>query len=428
MTTNQAVPPGRRSLMARLHLRERIRDRDQATYGILFIGALVYPMASLFVSGGSTAYIAQAAHAGTWVLLAIGLNVVVGFAGLLDLGYAAFFAIGAYTYAFFASTQLGSSPLQHSFHMPFWVMMFIGLLVAAAAGATLGFPTLRLRGDYLAIVTLGFGEIVPQLSYNLPQWTGGINAIGGIDQPWLPAWITGPWAGANSISIFQNSTCRNPLSQNQFIPCFSFAFDPIAFYVLIVILIIAAVILVTNLYRSRLGRAWMAIREDEVAAAAMGINTVTTKLLAFAIGASFSGFAGAYYGAIFDLVSPDDFLFIASITVLVMVVLGGMGNISGVIVGALVIYFVLYTLLPQLGSTAESLANTFGLGSLTARNGDWPGIYSEVQYSQFLIFGLILVSIMLLRPQGLLPSRVREQELKHAAVQEDEAAVEATHA
>ena len=410
--------------MSRLHLRERMKDRDQAIYGILLIGALLYPMATLFATGGSTALISVGAHAGTWVLLAIGLNVVVGFAGLLDLGYAAFFAIGAYTYAFFASTQLGSSPLHHSFHLPFWLMMFLGLFVAAAAGATLGFPTLRLRGDYLAIVTLGFGEIVPQLSYNLPQWTGGINAIGGIDQPWLPAWITGPWAGANSISIIQNSTCRNPVSQNQFIPCFSFAFDPVAFYVLIVLLIIGAVILVNNLYRSRMGRAWMAIREDEVAAAAMGINTVSTKLLAFAIGASFSGFAGAYYGAVFDLVSPDDFLFIASITVLVMVVLGGMGNISGVIVGSLVIYFVLNTLLPSLATNAVSLANSVGLGSIVASNGTYPGLYNEVQYSQFLIFGVILVAIMLFRPQGLLPSRVREQELKHAAVQEEGSAVE----
>jgi branched-chain amino acid transport system permease protein len=386
----------RRSLMARLHLRERIRDRDQAIYGILFLGALVFPITTLFITGGSTAYISQAAHAGTWVLLAIGLNVVVGFAGLLDLGYAAFFAIGAYTYALFASSQLGTSPLHHNFHLPFFLMLIIGMLVAASFGALLGFPTLRLRGDYLAIVTLGFGEIVPVLSYNLPQWTGGINAIGGIDQPWLPAWVTGPWAGANSVSIIQDATCRNPLAQTQFIPCFSFGFDPVAYYVLIVILIIGAVILVSNLYRSRLGRAWMAIREDEVAAAAMGINTVTTKLLAFAIGASFSGFAGAYYGASFDLVSPDDFLFVVSITVLVMVVLGGMGNISGVIVGALVIYFILNTLLPSLASNAESIAN--------------------------------LVLIMLLRPQGLFPSRVREQELKHAGVLDEETVVEQAHA
>ena len=172
----------------------------------------------------------------------------------------------------------------------------------------------------------------------------------------------------------------------------------------------------------------MAIREDEVAAAAMGINTVTTKLLAFAIGASFSGFAGAYYGASFGLVSPDDFLFLVSITVLVMVVLGGMGNITGVIVGALVIYFVLNSVLPALPSTVESLANNLGLSWLNVQNGDWPGLAQETQRVNFLVYGLILVLMMLLRPQGIFPSRVREQELKHAAVQEEEAEVEASHA
>jgi len=422
---NPPAAATRRSLMARLRLRERIRDRDSAIYGILLLTALVFPMAAMYATG-STALVSQAGHAGTFVLLAIGLNVVVGFAGLLDLGYAAFFAIGAYTYALFASAQLGSSPLHHQYHLPFWLMLLVGMFVAASAGALLGFPTLRLRGDYLAIVTLGFGEIVPQLSYNLPQWTGGINAIGGIDQPWLPAWITGPWAGASSIAIIQGSTCRVPWSSTQ-TPCFSFSFDPIAFYVVIVIMIICAVILVSNLYHSRLGRAWMAIREDEVAAAAMGINTVTTKLLAFAIGASFSGFAGAYYGASFSLVSPDDFFFLVSATVLVMVVLGGMGNISGVIVGALVIYFVLNSLLPALPSSVESLANTIGLGSLNAQNGDWPGLAGETQRLQFLIYGLILVLMMLLRPQGLFPSRVREQEFKHAAVQEEETMIEQAH-
>src|SRR5260370_29287766 len=162
--------------MARLHVRERTRDRDEAIYGGLLLTALLFPMVSLFVSGGSTAYISQAAHAGTWVLLAIGLNVVVGFAGLLDLGYAAFFAIGAYTYALFASSQLGASPLHHNFHFPFFLMLIIGMLGAASFGALLGFPTLRLRGDYLAIVTLGVGEIVPVLSHNLPQSTGGCTA------------------------------------------------------------------------------------------------------------------------------------------------------------------------------------------------------------------------------------------------------------
>jgi len=406
-----AAPRG--SLFARLRLRERIRDRDTALYGILIIVALVYPAATLYTQEGSTYLISLAGHAGTFVLLAIGLNVVVGFAGLLDLGYAAFFAIGAYTYALFASQQLASSPIHHAYHLPFWLMMFVGLLVAAAFGAILGFPTLRLRGDYLAIVTLGFGEIVPNVFYNLDQWTGGINAIGGIDQPVLPAWITGPWAGANDIAI---------------VAPFNFSFDPIAYYVLIFVLVAGAIILVSNLQRSRLGRAWMAIREDEVAAAAMGINTVTTKLLAFGIGASFSGFAGAYYGASFGLVSPDDFLFIVSITVLVMIVLGGMGNIPGVIVGAISIYFILNWLLPALPPALESAASSFGLQSLNAQNGDWPGVAGATQRLTLLIFGLILVSMMLLRPQGLFPSRVREQELKHAVGLEDEAAIEQAHA
>ena len=398
----------------RLRLRERIRDRDTAIFGILFITAVVWPMATIYATD-STFLIAQAGHAGTYVLLAIGLNVVVGFAGLLDLGYAAFFAIGAYTYALFASNQLASSPLHHEFHMPFWLMLFVGMVVAAVCGAILGFPTLRLRGDYLAIVTLGFGEIVPQLFYNFDQWTGGINAIGNIDQPSLPYWITGPWAEAGITTI-------------KLVPNFSFAYDPVAFYVLIVILVILAVILVRNLHSSRLGRAWMAIREDEVAAAAMGINTVTTKLLAFAIGASFSGFAGAYYGASFGIVSPDSFLFTVSITVLVMIVLGGMGNITGVIVGALAIYFVLNNLLPALPAQVESLADSLGLGSLNVQNGDWPGLAGETQRIAFLLYGLILVVMMLLRPQGLVPSRVREQELKHDAVLEEETAVEQAHA
>ncbi len=410
---NQAAKQPPRSGLGRLRLRERFRDRDTALYGILLIVALVFPAATLYTQDGSTYLISLAGHAGTYVLLAIGLNVVVGFAGLLDLGYAAFFAIGAYTYALFASQQLLASPIHHAYHFPFWLMMFIGLLIAASAGAVLGFPTLRLRGDYLAIVTLGFGEIVPNIFYNLDQWTGGINAIGGIDQPVLPAWITGPWAGANDIAI---------------VSPFNFSFDPIAYYVLIFVLVAGAIILVNNLQRSRLGRAWMAIREDEVAAAAMGINTVTTKLLAFAIGASFSGFAGAYYGASFGLVSPDDFLFLVSITVLVMIVLGGMGNIPGVIVGAISIYFILNWFLPSLPPNIESLANTFGFGALNDRNGDWPGLANATQRLTLLIFGLILVTMMLLRPQGLFPSRVREQELKHAVGLEDEAAIEQAHA
>jgi len=373
------------------------RDRDTVIYAALLIAALILPELTYFMFE-TNFWISLMADAGVWVLLAIGLNVVVGFAGLLDLGYAAFFAIGAYTYALFASSQLGSTPLHHEVHLPFWLLLFVGMFMAAAFGAILGFPTLRLRGDYLAIVTLGFGEIVPDIFRNADQWTGGINAIGNIDQPTLPFWINGPWADL-------------PLG---FVSNFRFAYDPVPYYVLILILVILSVILVHNLQRSRLGRAWMAIREDEVAAAAMGINTVTTKLLAFAIGASFSGFAGVFLGAKLSLVGPDAFLFIVSITVLVMVVLGGMGNIQGVIVGSLVVYAINFYILTNLPQWAVAAAKSFGLQFLIDRHGDWAGIGDETQRLNFLLFGLILVLMMLLRPQGLLPSRVREQELKHA--------------
>jgi len=409
---SNAAPARRRSLRERIGFRERIRDRDTAVYGILILLALMFPLVSYNITEG-TAWISHATRAGYWVLLAIGLNVVVGFAGLLDLGYAAFFAIGAYTYALLASPQLASSPANHAVHISFWILIFVSLMMAALFGAILGFPTLRLRGDYLAIVTLGFGEIVPQLFYNFDQWTGGINAVGLIDQPLLPAWVQGPWSGDADFKI---------------VSPFNFNTDPVAYYVLVCFLVAIAVVLVTNLYNSRLGRAWMAIREDEVAAAAMGINTVTTKLLAFGIGASFSGFAGAYYAADVALVSPDNFLFIVSITVLVMVVLGGMGNVSGVIIGALVMYYLIFILIPGLPEIVTGFASNVGLGSLNQSTGDWPGLGEETQRLNFIIYGGILVAVMLLRPQGLLPSRVREQELKHAAVQEEEAAIEMSHA
>ena len=386
-------------------LRARARQRDFIVYAVLLAGALLWPTIADFATGGNaTPLISQGADAGVYVLLAIGLNVVVGFAGLLDLGYAAFFAIGAYTAGMLASGQLGASPLHHEVHLPFWLILFLAMFFAASAGAILGAPTLRLRGDYLAIVTLGFGEIVPRIFRNmgfgspLGNWTSGINGINALDRPSLPFWLTGPWVNQNL----------------QIVPNFDFGFDPMPFYVLMVILVVACVILVGNLQRSRLGRAWMAVREDEVAAAAMGVNTVTTKLLAFGIGAAFSGFAGAYYGTKLSLVGPDAFNFVVSVTVLVMVVLGGMGNIPGVIVGALVIYYVLFSFLPTLPDFLSNLATQVGLGWLNEPNyaHNWPGLGNEVSLLPFLIFGLILVTIMLLRPQGLLPSRTRAEELK----------------
>jgi branched-chain amino acid transport system permease protein len=288
------------------------------------------------------------------------------------------------------------------------------MFVAAASGAILGFPTLRLRGDYLAIVTLGFGEIVPRIFRNMDVWTGGVNAIGGIDQPTLPICLTGPWSFGNDIAIKTGADCSFSTS------------DPTAYYVLMLLLIVGSVILVSNLQKSRLGRAWMAVREDEVAASAMGVNTVNIKLLAFAIGAAFSGFGGAFYGAKLSLVTPDNFNFIVSITVLVMVVLGGMGNIPGVILGALAIYFIEFKFLIDLPSNVVNIADSIGLGFLDPRNGDWPGLGDFVQRLNFLILGLILVTMMLLRPEGILPSRVRAEELRKGVSDEAVADVAAS--
>jgi branched-chain amino acid transport system permease protein len=294
--------------------------------------------------------------AGAFVLLALGLNIVVGFAGLLDLGYAAFFAIGSYAYAMLASPQFG-------IHVPFWIMLFVASGVAAIFGILLGAPTLRLRGDYLAIVTLGFGEIVPQTFLNLSQWTNGPNGIGTLDQP-----------------VFFG---------------LRFGFNPVPYYYLILALIALAIWLANNLRASRLGRAWMAIREDELAAAHMGINTTAAKLAAFALGASFSGLAGVAYGSKLQLVSPDQFQFNVSVFVLSMLVLGGMGNIGGVVLGSLVLSSIDRFILPQLTSFVHGV-----------------GLNWDFTNARFLIYGVILVAMMLLRPEGLLPSRQRAAELR----------------
>ena len=388
-------------------IRENSRNPNAIAYVAMAIVAITFPGIAQFATGGNADYLVSlAADGGVFVLLAIGLNVVVGFAGLLDLGYAAFFAIGSYTYGMLASQQLISSPIHHALHVPFWIALVLGTFIAAGAGALLGAPTLRLRGDYLAIVTLGFGEIVPRFFRNMKDWTSGVNGISALDVPTLPFWITGPWA-STQLAIENN---------------FRFtSFNATAWYVLIIILVVASVLGVNNLYGSRLGRAWMAVREDETAAAAMGVNTVNTKLLAFAIGASFSGFAGAFYGAKLSLVSPDSFGFIVSITILSMVVLGGMGNIPGAMVGALLLYSVLYKFLPDAPQQVAGLADNLGFHSLNVVTPNWPGIAEFVSRLKFILFGLILVSIMLLRPQGLLPSRLRTQELKRGV--HDESAV-----
>ena len=334
--------------------------------GILFFLALPSVLSSVDIS--------RIADGGVFVLLALGLNIVVGYAGLLDLGYAAFFAIGAYTYAILAGSHF-------NIHIAFWPLLLIAAFVAGFFGVILGAPTLRLRGDYLAIVTLGFGEIVPRVVLNLDKLTGGVDGLSALDQPKLPA--IGP------------------------IPAITFGYNPIPYYFTILGVIIISIILIRNLQFSRLGRAWQAIREDELAAASMGINTVTTKLLAFSMGAAFSGFAGCFYASKLALVTPEAFGFVVSVTILCMVVLGGMGNIAGVIVGAGAIYALTTYVLIQLPAWMSGVAAATGLKFIT-----------EIDFTKynFIIFGLLLISFMLLRPQGLLPSRVRKAELKGGGI------------
>ena len=318
-------------------------------------------------------------NAGAFILLALGLNIVVGFAGLLDLGYAAFFAIGSYSYAMLASPQFG-------IHVPFWVMLFFAACIAALFGILLGAPTLRLRGDYLAIVTLGFGEIVPQTFLNLGQWTNGPNGISSLDRPSAPGFLLG--APEWKLHLFGLN-------------------DATPYYYVTLALIALGVLLAKNLQDSRLGRAWMAIREDELAARHVGINTTVTKLSAFALGASFSGLAGVVYSAKLNLVSPDEFQFSVSILVLSMLVLGGMGNIWGVIVGSFLLSFVNGFLLPQ----STNLAHAIGLDL-------------DFTNYRFFLYGAILVGMMLFRPEGLIPSRQRRAELRVALVDAGVAAQE----
>ncbi len=329
--------------------------RRLASYRIS-LGVLVLFLLYPFVDRNA-GHINAAADAAVFALLALGLNIVVGFAGLLDLGYAAFFAIGSYTYAFAAS------PFYH-LHLPFWPMLLVGAIIAGIFGALLGAPTLRLRGDYLAIVTLGFGEIVPTVFLNLPKYTGGTNGIVGIDQPTLFG--------------------------------YQFGFNPVPYYYTLIGIIVLSVVAVLRLRDSRLGRAWLAVREDEIAAASMGINLTTTKLLAFSFGAFFSGFGGALYVAKLGIVSPDQFNFTVSFTILAMVVLGGMGSVFGVIAGAGILYEFQSLFLNDLTQWSHSLGQAWGIPVLTQVN------FVDLK---FLLYGLGLILLMLLRPEGLFPER-----------------------
>jgi branched-chain amino acid transport system permease protein len=354
------------------------RARQTVLFALALLLAVIYP----FIDGPLLAPLFGSSTLGIMIpvllytLLALGLNIVVGYAGLLDLGYAAFFAIGAYTAAFLTSPQ---SPLP--FRTDFWVALLLSWVVAALFGVLLGAPTLRLRGDYLAIVTLAFGEIVPRVFLNLDRWTGGARGMNPIGHPEIFGYVI----GLSPLQI-------GPLTLNAQVP----------WYYLIVVVGIVSIWAITRLHDSRLGRAWVAMREDEVAAASMGINLVQTKLLAFAMGASFSGFAGAIFASIFQFIDPFQFEFSISIMVLAMVILGGIGNIWGVLIGGLVLGIFDRGISAQLTTWLRQVGETAGVPFLMT---------IDLSRARLMIFGLALVILMLWRPEGLFPSARRRAEL-----------------
>ena len=307
-----------------------------------------------------------------YALLALGLNIVVGYAGLLDLGYIAFYAVGAYVFALLASPHF-------DLHWSAWMILPLAAVAAAFAGALLGAPTLRLRGDYLAIVTLGFGEIVRLFMNNLDRpvnITNGPQGISGID----PVSVGGVSLGG--------SLHLGPVSLGS---------AQLYFYLLLA-LVVVAVVICRRLERSRIGRAWVAIREDEIAAHAMGINTRNMKLLAFAMGATFGGVGGALFASFQGFVSPESFTLMESIMVLCMVVLGGMGHIPGVLLGAC-----LLTLTPELLREVINPLQRELFGHMVV----------DPENLRMLLFGSAMVLVMLYRPAGLWPSRRRQRELEH---------------
>lgn len=347
---------------------------------LILIVAFAYPLIDEALGLG---YVGAMRGILIYAILAMGLNVVVGYAGLLDLGYAAFFAIGAYTNAFLTSpmsyfVKQGWVP---NFLQNFWVAMGVSWIAAAVFGILLGAPTLRLRGDYLAIVTLGFGEIVPNFFLNAEGITGGTQGLNPVSQPW-----TIPLPGDHDI-VFKTTNLNN-------------------WYWLILSVLLFSLFLILRFKDSRLGRSWVAIREDEIAAASMGIDLTRTKLWAFAMGASFAGFAGAIFASAFQLVSPDQFLFSVSVMILAMVVLGGMGNVYGAILGALIIGGFDRILSKELNGPAHWIGDQI----------NWPALQGhDIGTDRFLVFGLALVITMLFRPEGLLPSERRKRELHDAA-------------
>ena len=348
----------------------RLKRHPAAPWAGAAIVALALLALPFALAAVGTAWVRITNLAILFVFLSLGLNIVVGFAGLLDLGYVAFYAVGAYVYALLASPHFG-------IHWPFWAILPLGAAVAALFGVLIGAPTLRMRGDYLAIVTLGFGEIVRIFLNNLSQ----------------PVNITNGPQGIARIDPFRLGGIDFSKSDTFLGLAFS---GPIKYYYLLLAVLLAVIFINVRLQNSRIGRAWEAIREDEIAARAMGIDTTRVKLLAFSMGATFGGVAGGMFSAIQGFVSPESFVLVESIMVVSMVVLGGMGNIWGVILGAVLLSFV-----PEILRFTVEPAQKQLFGRMII----------EPEVIRMLIFGFALVLVMTLRPGGLWPSKVRKREL-----------------
>jgi len=348
-----------------------------------------------------------------FVMMAVGLNIVVGYAGLLDLGYVAFYATGAYTAAWFASLQfphttwhfgaVGIDPHLAGIHVTIWLLLLVAGVFTALSGIIIGLPTLRLRGDYLAIVTLGFGEILPQVArngdslfgFNLTNGPNGITPLDSLGFGHRLSSLTGGFLPANYLSCCSAKVLGHQIQSTDL------------FFWTALVLLMFTIFCSLRLQYSRLGRAWIAIREDETAAAAMGIPLMRTKTWAYASGAFFGGIAGAYYATFKSATFPGDFFFNISVFILCMVILGGMGNIWGVIVGA---SFLAYL-------NQEGLANTGAWINSNIHVGGWHPNLDVPLYASG-IYGVIILVVMLFRPEGLIPSRRRAAEL-HEGVHDE---------
>lgn len=332
---------------------------------------------SLGLSGfGGNGWVRIGVTALLYILLAVGLNIVVGYAGLLDLGYVAFYAVGAYLFALFASPHLLeafptlSATFPNGLHMSVWLAIPLAALIAGAVGMLLGAPTLKLRGDYLAIVTLGFGEIIRILMNNMDRPFNITNGPKGLLQIDPVSFFGIPFNKPLDLGFFQIASVS-------------------LYYYLLFFLVLIAILVSHRLATSRIGRAWMAIREDEIAAKAMGINTRNLKLLAFGMGASFGGVAGVMFSAFQGFVSPESFSLMESVMIVAMVVLGGIGHLPGVVLGA-----VFLSALPEV---LRYVSGWLNLQSLT------DGRIDDAILRQFLI-ATAMITIMLIKPKGLWPS------------------------